>query len=200
MKQVTIYTDGSCKNNPGPGGWAAILVYGEHEKELEGGDSYTTNNQMELTAAIKALEAIKEPCEVELFTDSEYLVKGMTEWLDGWKRKSWRTRRNEEVRNKQLWQQLDRIASKHQVKWNWIKGHDGHKYNERCDALARKQIEKYSSVPRFQVGDQVWHEDRVWQIMQIEDGRALIRDTASSLFSEEKWVVLYALSLYSNGE
>ena len=144
MKKVCIYTDGACSGNPGPGGWAAILSYNGHERELSGGEPATTNNRMELIAAISALEALKEPCEVELWTDSQYLDRAVNEgWLAGWKRRGWR-RKEGELKNPELWQALDALLARHKVSFNWLKGHDGHEYNERCDALAVAQRDKFS--------------------------------------------------------
>ena len=144
MKKVCIYTDGACSGNPGPGGWAAILTYGENERELSGGESATTNNRMELMAAISALTALKESCEVELWTDSQYIEKAINEgWLAGWKRRDWK-RKGGELKNIELWQELDRLLGLHRVNFNWLKGHDGHEYNERCDALAVAERDKYS--------------------------------------------------------
>lgn len=144
MKKICIYTDGACSGNPGPGGWAAILTYGENERELSGGESATTNNRMELMAVISALTALKESCEVELWTDSQYIEKAINEgWLAGWKRRGWK-RKGGELKNIELWQELDRLLGLHRVNFNWLKGHDGHEYNERCDALAVAERDKYS--------------------------------------------------------
>ena len=144
MKKVCIYTDGACSGNPGPGGWAAILTYGENERELSGGESATTNNRMELMAVISALTALKESCEVELWTDSQYIEKAINEgWLAGWKRRGWK-RKGRELKNIELWQELDRLLGLHRVNFNWLKGHNGHEYNERCDALAVAERDKYS--------------------------------------------------------
>lgn len=144
MKKVCIYTDGACSGNPGPGGWAAILTYGENERELSGGEIATTNNRMELMAVISALTALKESCEVELWTDSQYIEKAINEgWLAGWKRRGWK-RKGGELKNIELWQELDRLLGLHRVNFNWLKGHDGHEYNERCDALAVAERDKYS--------------------------------------------------------
>ena len=144
MKKVCIYTDGACSGNPGPGGWAAILTYGENERELSGGESATTNNRMERMAVISALTALKESCEVELWTDSQYIEKAINEgWLAGWKRRGWK-RKGGELKNIELWQELDRLLGLHRVNFNWLKGHDGHEYNERCDALAVAERDKYS--------------------------------------------------------
>ena len=144
MKTVTVFTDGACSGNPGPGGWAAILQYGGAEKVLSGGAADTTNNRMELTGVITALEALKEPCEVELWTDSQSLARAVNEgWLAGWKRRGWR-RKEGELKNPELWQALDALLARHKVSFNWLKGHDGHEYNERCDALAVAQRDKFS--------------------------------------------------------
>ena len=144
MKKVCIYTDGACSGNPGPGGWAAILRYNGHEKELSGGEAVTTNNRMELTAVISALEALREPCEVELWTDSQYIARAINEgWLAGWKRRVWK-RKEGELKNPELWQRLDALLNTHSVSFNWVKGHDGQEQNERCDALAVAQRDKFS--------------------------------------------------------
>lgn len=138
---VAIYTDGSCQGNPGPGGWGAILRYGSHEKELSGGEADTTNNRMELWAALEALRALNEHCQVTLYTDSEYLKKGITEWLPGWKRRNWR-RKGGKLANVDLWMKLDEEISRHEIHWRWVRGHAGHPLNERVDKLARKAIPK----------------------------------------------------------
>ena len=140
-ERVVVYTDGACDPNPGPGGWAAILMYKERAKELSGGERNTTNNRMELTAAIKALEALKRPCSVALHTDSQYLQRGITEWLPSWKRRGW-VRGSGTVKNLDLWKTLDALTHKHDVHWQWIPGHAGHTHNERCDALARDAIQR----------------------------------------------------------
>jgi len=140
MKKVVIHSDGGCHGNPGPGGWAAILEYGPHSRELSGGVPATTNNRMELQAAIEALSALKEPCEVEFYTDSGYLKNGVSGWLSNWKRNGWRTKSKKPVKNEDLWRVLDSHVSKHQVKWHWLKGHAGHVGNERCDQLANAEI------------------------------------------------------------
>ena len=139
---VTIYTDGACRGNPGPGGWGAVLMFGAHEKELCGGELATTNNRMELTAAIKALEALTRPCTVELHTDSQYVRQGITEWLPGWKARGWKTAAKAPVKNDDLWKQLDAARSRHTVSWRWVKGHAGDPGNERADRLANKGLDK----------------------------------------------------------
>jgi ribonuclease HI len=135
--KVVIYTDGACSGNPGPGGWGAVLMWGDKRKELSGGDLATTNNRMELMAAIQALEGLNRPCQVELHTDSQYVQKGIHEWIHGWKRRNWRTADNKPVKNDDLWKRLDAARLRHQVDWRWIKGHAGHEHNERADELAR---------------------------------------------------------------
>lgn len=141
MKKVIIHTDGGCLGNPGPGGWAATLAYGAKIREISGGVPATTNNRMELQAAIESLRVLKEPCEVEFFTDSEYLRKGVTEWIWGWKRNGWVTKAKQPVKNADLWRQLDEVMRGHRISWQWLKGHAGHAGNERCDELAREAIE-----------------------------------------------------------
>ena len=138
--RVRIHTDGACSGNPGPGGWGAILAWNDHERELKGGEPHTTNNRMELTAAIAALEALKRPCTVDLFTDSQYLRSGITTWITTWKRNGWRTAERKPVKNVDLWQQLDLLLSQHEVHWHWVRGHSGHDLNERADRLARKGL------------------------------------------------------------
>lgn len=142
MKEVEIFTDGACRGNPGPGGWAAILRFQGKEKEIYGAKLDTTNNQMELQAAIEALSCLKEPCVVALTTDSEYVRKGITEWMDGWKAKGWRTSQRQPVKNQEYWQLLDILNRKHTVSWHWVKGHTGHPENERADALANLAIDQ----------------------------------------------------------
>ena len=142
---VEIFTDGACRGNPGPGGWGAVLRYGGHEKLLCGRSRDTTNNRMELTAAIEALEALRRPCRVRISTDSTYVKNGITRWITGWKRKGWRTLKGRPVKNVDLWRRLDRAASPHRVEWVWVRGHAGHEDNERADALARSAIEEGSS-------------------------------------------------------
>lgn len=136
MKKVDIFTDGACKGNPGPGGWGALLRLGKHEKELSGGEPQTTNNRMEMTAAIRALEALIEPCEVELYTDSRYLIDGITKWVAGWQRRGWMNASKKPVRNEDLWHELIAQTAKHKVSWHWVRGHNGHAENERVDQLA----------------------------------------------------------------
>lgn len=138
MKKVQLTTDGACLGNPGPGGWAAILRYGPNKRELAGFAPHTTNNRMELTAAIEGLRAIREPCEVEITTDSEYLKNGITQWIQGWKRNGWKTSAKKPVLNQDLWMELDRLASSHRVRWLWTKGHADHADNIRCDELAQR--------------------------------------------------------------
>lgn len=143
MKTVSIWTDGACSGNPGPGGWGALLRYGKTERELFGGEFETTNNRMELTAAIEALNALKEPCIVELTTDSQYVKGGITGWINGWKKNGWKTANKKPVKNVELWQALDEAVQRHTVNWHWIKGHAGHEENERADELARRGMEDY---------------------------------------------------------
>ena len=144
---VDIFTDGACRGNPGPGGWAAILRYRETEKELAGGETLTTNNRMEMTAAIAALEALKRPCQVRLYTDSQYLRDGITRWLPGWKARGWRTADKKPVKNVDLWQRLDTAAAPHRIEWLWVRGHAGHPENERADALARAAVPQPAAAP-----------------------------------------------------
>ncbi|MGB6905531.1 MAG: ribonuclease HI [Methyloceanibacter sp.] len=136
--KVVIHTDGACSGNPGPGGWGAILQSGDHRKEIKGGEVLTSNNRMELTAAIMALEALKPPSDVDLYTDSNYLRGGITSWIKAWKKNGWRTADRKPVRNIELWERLDQAQARHQVRWHWVKGHDGHDENERADELARE--------------------------------------------------------------
>jgi len=140
MKKVIIHTDGGCHGNPGPGGWAAILEYGAHRKELSGGAPATTNNRMEIQSALEALKQLKQPCEVELHTDSQYLKKGVSVWMAGWKANGWKTKAKQPVKNADLWRALDVAAAPHDVTWKWVKGHAGHESNERCDELANLAI------------------------------------------------------------
>jgi ribonuclease HI len=136
LPQVEIYTDGACRGNPGPGGWAALLRLGDKERELSGGEVPTTNNRMELTAAIRALQALKRPCRVELYTDSQYVRDGITKWIHGWQRNGWRTSDKKPVKNAELWQELLDAVAAHRVSWHWVRGHSGHPENDRVDALA----------------------------------------------------------------
>ncbi len=145
MKRVALYADGSCHGNPGPGGWAAILEYEGKTRELVGAERSTTNNRMELRAVIEGLRALREPCEVEVWSDSRYVIDGMTSWLPGWKRRGWRTADKKPVKNEELWRALDEAASRHVVTWHWIPGHQGHPQNERCDALANEAIRRLLS-------------------------------------------------------
>ncbi|MES2569797.1 MAG: ribonuclease HI [Verrucomicrobiota bacterium] len=142
MKKVTIHTDGGCEGNPGPGGWAAVLACGAHRKEISGGEPATTNNRMELMAAIRALEALKAPCEIDLFTDSVYLRDGITKWVKAWKARAWMTTQKQPVKNVDLWRALDAAAVPHRINWCWLKGHAGHVDNERCDVLAKGAIDQ----------------------------------------------------------
>ncbi|MFA5264674.1 MAG: ribonuclease HI [Opitutaceae bacterium] len=137
-----IHSDGGCHGNPGPGSWAAVLSYGKHIREMGGGELATTNNRMELQAAIYALQALKEPCEVEFYTDSKYVKNGVESWIHGWKTNGWRTKSRQPVKNEDLWRALDAALRGHQVKWHWLKGHAGHKLNERCDQLTQEEIAK----------------------------------------------------------
>jgi ribonuclease HI len=139
---VEIYTDGACRGNPGPGGWGAVLRYNGHEKTLHGGEALTTNNRMELMAAIVAVESLTRPCAVKLTTDSKYVMQGITEWMGNWKKRGWKTSANKPVKNVDLWQRLDQALSSHQVKWHWVKGHSGHPENEMADQLANRGIDE----------------------------------------------------------
>ena len=141
---VEIFSDGACRGNPGPGGWGVILRYNGHEKELYGGEAETTNNRMELMAAIRGLESLKKPSKVVLTTDSQYVMKGATEWMAGWKRKGWVTAGKKPVKNVELWQRLDKALHPHQVKWKWVRGHTGHPENERADLLANRGVDEVS--------------------------------------------------------
>lgn len=140
---VHVFTDGACSGNPGPGGWGAILRHGETEKELSGGEGHTTNNRMEMTAAISALEALKRPAKVELHTDSEYLRNGITQWIHAWRRNGWKTKDRKPVKNADLWQRLEQALAPHEIAWHWVRGHAGHPENERADALARAAMEPF---------------------------------------------------------
>lgn len=140
--KTELYTDGACKGNPGPGGWGVLMRHGKHEKEMCGGELNTTNNRMELTAAIKGLEALTRPCEVILTTDSQYVRQGITNWIDGWKKKGWKTASKQPVKNKDLWQKLDEMNHTHTIEWRWVKGHAGHDENERADQLANQGVDE----------------------------------------------------------
>ena len=147
-RHVIVHTDGACSGNPGPGGWGAILEWNGHRKEIKGGEPHTTNNRMELTAAIMALEALKRPCTAEIHTDSQYLRQGITAWILAWKRNGWRTADKKPVKNVDLWQRLDAALAHHQVRWHWVRGHAGHDLNERADELAREAIGELRSAAR----------------------------------------------------
>ncbi|HSR80308.1 MAG TPA: ribonuclease HI [Hyphomicrobiaceae bacterium] len=146
--QVTIYTDGACSGNPGPGGWGAVLISGPHRKEICGGEAQTTNNRMELAAAIAALDALKKPSRVDLHSDSEYLRNGISVWIEGWKRNGWRTSAKQPVKNVELWQRLDAARQRHEVDWHWVRGHAGHTENERADELAREGMRPFQRERR----------------------------------------------------
>lgn len=139
---VQIFADGACRGNPGPGGWGALLRYGEQERELWGGEAHTTNNRMELTAVIRALEVLQRPSRLHIVTDSQYVLHGITQWLAGWKRRGWRTADGKPVKNQELWQRLDELLAPHQAEWTWVRGHTGHPENERADALANRGIDE----------------------------------------------------------
>ena len=142
MKRVEIFTDGACKGNPGPGGWGAILRMGKHEKELCGSDPETTNNRMEMTAVIRALQALNSSCEIELYSDSKYVIDGITQWIHSWKKSGWKTAAKKPVKNADLWQELDLATNDHRIKWHWVRGHNGHPENERVDQIASREAEK----------------------------------------------------------
>lgn len=152
-KRVTVHTDGACSGNPGPGGWGAILAYGGAEKELCGGEPETTNNRMELTAACAALEALKRPCTVDLWTDSQYVKGGITGWIHNWKRNGWKTADKKPVKNADLWERLEAARAKHQVTWHWVKGHAGHDLNERADELARRGMAPFMPKKKPRSGE-----------------------------------------------
>lgn len=141
MSQVEIFTDGACRGNPGPGGWGVLLRSGDHEKELWGGEAMTTNNRMELTAAIEGLRRLKRPCVVDLYTDSQYVRLGITQWMTNWKRKGWKNAARKPVKNQDLWRALDEETGRHEIRWHWVKGHSGHPENERADELANRGID-----------------------------------------------------------
>ncbi len=142
MKTVIIYTDGACRGNPGPGGWGVLIEYGESSKQLYGGDNSTTNNKMELTAAIMALKEIKEPCDIILYTDSKYVLQGIEDWIHNWKKRGWRSANKKPVKNIELWKELDELRDEHNIKWNWVKGHSGDPGNETADMLANRGIDE----------------------------------------------------------
>lgn len=142
--KVTIYTDGGCRGNPGPGGWGAVLIYGGSEKDLYGYEDETTNNRMELMAAIQALEILKRPCKIDLTTDSQYVRQGIMTWMEGWKARGWKTASKKPVKNQDLWQRLDEASKKHDIEWHWVKGHTGHEGNERADDLANRAMDEKS--------------------------------------------------------
>jgi ribonuclease HI len=144
---VTIYTDGACKGNPGPGGWGALIVWRDHEKELCGGEAATTNNRMELTAVIRALEALRRGCDVELYTDSQYVKNGIESWIHTWKKNGWKTADRKPVKNAELWRELDALAAAHRVRWHWVRGHNDHPGNERADALANRGASRGAGAP-----------------------------------------------------
>ncbi len=146
MSRVVIHTDGACSGNPGPGGWGAILQFADTRREICGGEAHTTNNRMEMRAAIEALAVLKRPCEVDLYTDSTYLRQGITQWMANWKRKQWKTSAGKAVKNQDLWQALDAAAATHQVRWHWVKGHSGDAGNERADELARQGMQELRNV------------------------------------------------------
>lgn len=145
MKKVTIYTDGACSGNPGPGGWGAILLYGKHKKELSGASPQTTNNIMELTGVIESLKAIKEACIIDIYTDSKYVIDGITDWIHDWKLKGWKNTAKKPVKNKELWMELDELSNKHKISWHWVKGHADNPLNNRCDELAVNATERFKS-------------------------------------------------------
>lgn len=151
-KQVVIYSDGACKGNPGPGGWGAVLEYGDARKLLHGGELVTTNNRMELMAAIEALKQLRRPCQVALYTDSQYMRKGIMEWMKNWKRNGWRTAARKPVKNADLWQQLDELAGPHEIAWHWVKGHSGHPGNDLADELANKGVDEVRAKTTARTG------------------------------------------------
>jgi ribonuclease HI len=152
MSLVEIYTDGACRGNPGPGGWGALLTAGEHVKELSGAEALTTNNRMELTAVIRALEALKRPSQLRIFTDSEYVRRGITEWVRSWKARGWKTADRKPVKNQDLWERLDALAAAHEIEWRWVRGHSGIPGNERVDQLANEAIDAMQAMARAPSG------------------------------------------------
>ena len=147
LPQVEIFTDGACKGNPGPGGWGAVLRFGDTEKEISGGEAQTTNNRMEMTAALEALNLLKKPCAVTLYTDSKYVMDGITKWMVNWKKRGWKTASKQPVKNADLWQQLDEQVNRHQVSWEWVRGHTGHPGNEHADLLANRGVVQAKRQP-----------------------------------------------------
>ncbi len=145
-EKVNIYTDGACRGNPGPGGWGVLMQFGDTEKELWGGEQETTNNRMEMMAAIKGLKALKKPCHIIMHTDSQYLLRGITEWMPGWKKRGWTTASKKPVKNDDLWKNLDRLVQDHDIEWKWVRGHSGHPGNERADQLANRGIDSYKHL------------------------------------------------------
>ncbi|MWJ28564.1 ribonuclease HI [Halomonas sp. ZH2S] len=153
--KVTIYTDGACRGNPGPGGWGAVLYSGEHEKTLKGYEPLTTNNRMELMAAIMALRELKKPCKVLLWTDSQYLRQGITQWIDNWVKRNWMTSARQPVKNAELWKALQQETARHEIEWHWVKGHSGHAENERADALANAAIDEHNRRVAHEAGNDI---------------------------------------------
>ncbi|MGN6554123.1 MAG: ribonuclease HI [Verrucomicrobiota bacterium] len=172
LKEVIIHTDGGCSGNPGPGGWAAVLRYGDKAKEISGGEMATTNNRMELRAAIEALQVLKEACSVTLFTDSEYVRNGITAWIHNWRRSGWRTKDKKPVKNADLWQQLDTETRRHTIEWKWLKGHAGHADNERCDVLAGNQM---SAIRKKHTKDELHRA-----VEAFRNGSAIVPPTVSA--------------------
>ncbi|MCC7259423.1 MAG: ribonuclease HI [Alphaproteobacteria bacterium] len=177
-KTVTIYTDGACSGNPGPGGWGAVLSHGKHEKEISGGEKDTTNNRMEMTAVIRALESLKSPCHVLLYTDSRYVMDGVTQWMKNWKARGWKTADNKPVKNIDLWQELDAALTRHTVKWHWVRGHDGDPMNERADALA------VSAIPRSSPSRTVHREESSMRISAPRLAAVILCQFVLSLLGE----------------
>ncbi|RLC46623.1 MAG: ribonuclease HI [Candidatus Cloacimonadota bacterium] len=150
MEKIQIYTDGACSGNPGPGGWAAVIIYGKNLKTISGGERETTNNRMELTSVIKSLDTLKESYEIELYSDSKYVIKGITQWIHNWKRKDWRGYNKKPVKNKDLWQKLDTLSKKHRIKWLWVEGHIGKEINEQVDKMAKYEIKKIKEIIKME--------------------------------------------------